>query len=158
VNRRATLAFVAAAPIVVATLGVLWFAWHEVAGETPWSIGRPRNVAEAAGLGVGSEILRLLRDGQDPHRVWPVHRDVISSAVTRVTAPEAAVWSHKAQVMDLLERQGVLSRPDVRQHVLCLARDLQVGEIVDYLEGKGPAAPCVPGEALASVRARQPVQ
>ncbi len=152
--RRLMLAVVAAVPIAVVTLGVLRFAVYESAGETPWSLGPPRNIAEAAGLGVGSEILRMLREGQDPHRVWPVRREVISSTITRVTAIEAAVWSRKAQVIELLDREGVLADPSARQRVFCLSRDLPVDEISDYLTKAGPLAPCTPGQVLESVLAR----
>lgn len=142
-----------AIPPVVATAWVLWFGLNELRGETPYSLGDPRNVAEAAGLANGSELLRLLRAGQDPRRVWDVRPEVISSTVTHVTAIEAAVWSRKAQVIELLDREGALADPGDRQRALCLARDLPVDEVVAYLTPT-TTAECAPNATVEAVLAR----
>ena len=66
------LGLAAAAPIVLVTVGVLVFAGLDAAGRTPWSSGPLRNIAEAAGRGEASEVIRMLREGQDPNAVWTV--------------------------------------------------------------------------------------
>jgi hypothetical protein len=130
----------------------------ELRGETPFSYGPVRNIAEAAAMGHASEVLRFLGDGQDPNKVWPVRRDIISSTITRVTALEAAIWSRRVQLIELLDRQGAID-DESRRHLTCLANDLEspVEEIVRYLAPQGPLN-CPPGQAIAAVleRSRQP--
>ena len=66
-NRLPTLvACAVAAPLVVVTVGMLAFAAAELSGRTPLAYDRPRNVAEAAGMANGSEVLRFLRAGEGP--------------------------------------------------------------------------------------------
>lgn len=153
--RRALPLWLAALPPVLATAGIVWFSLSELAGRTPLSSGAPANIAEAAGLGSGAEVMRMLREGQDPRAVLPLSRETISSTVTRASAIEAAVWSRKVQVVDLLDREGALADPEQRHHVLCLARDVGVDEIVVYLAKTDPA-PCEEGRAVAAVLARSP--
>ena len=121
------------------------------------SLGPPLNIAEAAALGSGPEILRFLRDGQDPGVVWQVRPEIISSTVKHATALEAAVWSRRVQVVELLDRRGRLPGGDVWRRVYCLASDLEVDEILEYLREKGTAE-CEAGQTLDSVlaRSRQP--
>jgi hypothetical protein len=150
---RSLLLWLAALPPALATVGVLWFSGSELAGRTPFSFGPPVNIAEAAGLGSGAEVLRLLRAGEDPSLVLPIRREIISSTVTKASAVEAAVWSRKVQLVELLVREGALTDPQQRHHVLCLSRDVGVGEIVEYL-GKTDSAPCEDGSTQAAVQAR----
>jgi hypothetical protein len=155
--RRWILGVAATAPIVAVTIGVLVFAAIEAGGRTPWSPGPLRNIAEAAGTGEASEVIRMLREAQDPNALWTVRPEIISSSVTRVTALEAAVWSRRAQQMELLDREGAIKDADTRRYLACLAADLRVDEIVEYLS---PAAPpeCLPGETLKGVQARSAPQ
>ena len=69
------------APLGVATLGVLTVAAGEHAGATPFAGLVPRNSAEAAGLGRAAELLRFLKEGQDPRAVYPVRPEILSSAI-----------------------------------------------------------------------------
>jgi len=154
VGARSTLVlWLAVMPPVLATAGVVWFSLAEIAGRTPFSSGPPANIAEAAGLGSGAEVLRLLREGHNPTVVLSLSRDVISTTVTRASAVEAAVWSRRVQLVELLDREGVLADPVQRHTVLCLARDVGVDEIVEYL-ARTDAAPCEDGRTLAAVQAR----
>ena len=146
-------ALAAAGPVVLATLLVSAFSGLDLAGHTPLSIGPARNIAEAAALGQASEVLRRLRFGEDPNRVWPVRKEIISSTITRVTALEAALYSSKSQLVELLDRQGAIVGEEGRRHLTCLASDLGVTDVVQYLSRKQPAH-CTPGEALAVVRHR----
>jgi len=145
----------ACAPVVVVTVAMLVFAGREMTGDTPSSWGPMRNVAEAAGTGQASEILRLLREGQDPRQVWPVRPEIISSAITRVTALEAAVWSRRGQEMELLDRAGAIHDAALRQELACLAADISAQEVVEYLS-PGKAPQCEAGATMARVLARTP--
>jgi hypothetical protein len=146
------LAAIVAVPVALATIAVLVFSVLDSRGEPPLSDGPARNVAEAAALGQASEVLRFLRAGQDPHRVWPVRRDIVSSTITQVTALEAAVWSRRVELIELLDREGAIGDRGSRRHMGCLASDLPsaVEEIVEYLSKDAPLD-CPRGEALAAV-------
>jgi hypothetical protein len=154
-RRTAMLGVLAAAPAVLATAAVLVFAVRELSGKTPLSYGRPINVAEAAGSGQPSEVLRLLRAGWDPAQVWPVRPEIISSAVTRATGLEAAVWGGRQPLVELLDRRGFIHDAATRHHLACLAKDIAREEIAAYLS-PGGAPSCEPGAALAQVKARSP--
>ena len=147
------LALAVSAPVLVATLAVLVFSALELAGHTPSSIGPARNIAEATALGMASEALRMLGAGEDPNRVLPVRREVISSTITQVTALEGAVWSRRGQMIELLDRHGAIVDEHTRRHLTCLAADLPVQEIVDYLS-PGRAPDCAHGEAIEIVLER----
>jgi len=147
------LAVGVAAPIVLATIAVLAFSGLEIAGHTPSAIGPPRNIAEAVGMGSPSEVLRLLDFGEDPNRVLPVRREIISSAITRVTALEAAVWSHHREMMELLDHRRAIVDADTRRHLICLTKDVGDADILAYLSG-GREVECEHGRALALVEER----
>ena len=151
-RRASVLGVMAAAPAVLATLAVLAFAAREMSGTTPLSYGPPRNVAEAAGAGQVSEVLRFLRDGEDPSRFWPVRPEIISSTVTRPTGLEAALWGGR-QLIELLDRRGLIQNAETRQHLACLAKDIGNEDLVAYLS-PGGAPPCEYGAAFASLKAR----
>jgi hypothetical protein len=150
---RFLVLWIAIVPPAFATAGIVWFSLADILGRTPFSSGPPANIAEAAGLGSGAEVMRLLRERQNPHAILSLSPDVISSTVTQASAVEAAVWSRRAQLVELLDREGALTDPAERHNLLCLARDVRVDEIVAYL-AKTDSAPCEEGRALAAVQAR----
>ena len=150
--RATVLAVMTAAPAALATLAVLVFAAREVSGTTPLSFGPPRNLAEAAGAGQVSEVLRFLREGEDPSRFWPVRPEIISPAVTRPTGLEAALWGGR-RLVELLDRRGFIRNADTRQHLACLAKDIGNADLVAYLSPGGDP-PCEYGAAYASLKAR----
>jgi hypothetical protein len=104
-------------------------------------------------MGRLSEVARFLSVGEDPNRIVIVRPHVISSSVTRVTALEAAVWHRSAAQMALFDRAGVVISPEVRHHLMCLAADLRVEEIVRYYAADR-APDCVPEQALSMITAR----
>jgi len=156
-TRAAIVRVCAVLPVAVATLGIAEFSLLELGGVTLWSRGRPQNLAEAAGLGLGPEMLRFLRAGEDPAQVRSIRPEVISSTVTRASALEAAVWSGKGQVVELLQREGAIASPGRRRHAYCLAVDLDRQEIVAVLAKNG-AFECERGRTAEEVlaRSRQP--
>lgn len=141
------------APVSAATLVILMVAAGECAGAAPFAGLVPRNSAEAAGLGRAAELLRFLRDGQDPHAVYPVRPEILSSAILRATTVEAAMWSRQVEMIKLLEREGVIDGNEERQALACLAADLKIDDVVEHLSPDG-AHGCEPGQALARVTAR----
>ena len=153
---RGTIIGVALAlPICVVVLYLSAIAAVERAGSTFLAGRAPANIAEAAATARADLVVRFLRDGQDPLRVYPVHPDVISSTIRHVTALEAAVWSHQLPLMQVLEREGAIQDAAQRREIACLAADLEISEMVDYLSPGGPPD-CVSREAYARVQARTP--
>ncbi|HEY7185526.1 MAG TPA: hypothetical protein VH436_03205 [Vicinamibacterales bacterium] len=148
------LAIGVAAPAVLATMAVLAFTALEIAGRTPSALGPPRNIAEAAGMGAASEVLRLLDYGEDPNRVLPVRREIISSAITKVTALEAAIWSHHREMIELLDRRGAIVDSATRRYLICLTRDIGDDDILAYLSKGESSVDCVHSAALAAVEKR----
>ena len=150
--RTAVLAVMAAAPAVIATLGLLVFAARELSGSTPLSYGPVRNVAEAAGSGQVAEVLRFLRAGDNPAQFWPVRPEIISGTVTRPTGLEAALWGG-LQLVELLDRRGYLRDDATRQDLACLANDLDKQDLVAYLSPAGTPL-CEYGAAYARIKDR----
>jgi hypothetical protein len=145
---------VLAVPPVVGTFILLAFAVAETRGAYPFSYTPPANVAEAAGMGLASEVLRYIRAGQDPRNIYDVRPDIISSSITKVTALEAAVWSRRTRLIELLEGEGALDE-DSRQHLTCLAEDIGADELVGALAADR-RAPCIAGAAAGVIEARSP--
>ena len=140
-----------ALPAAAATVAVAAFAVFEAAGNQSITMA-PVNIAEAAGLANASEVLRLLRSGSDPARVMPARPEIISSAVPHITALEAAVWSRHVELVHMLDDEGVIVG-DERRRLACLAADLQVGDIVEYLSPEAPPD-CVAGQVEQEIRGR----
>lgn len=137
------------APICAATACVLLVALAERAGATPFSGLVPQNSAEAAGWGRASDMLRFLRDGEDPRRVQAVRPEIISSAIPRASTLEASMWSRQVELVQLLD-QAVAFDDKERAELACLAADLEIDDVVEYLAPEGVAY-CEPGAALKRV-------
>lgn len=144
---------VAVVPVLAATLLPAAYAVAEWRGQPPLAYPPPRNVAEAAGMGLEADMLRMLREGQDPARPLPVGPHVISSEITRVSALEAAVWTRRVQLVRLLQREGLLESAVTRQHVACVATAIGAGDIVDYLFPHGLTG-CDPVRTVEIVQSR----
>ena len=140
-----------ALPPMAAVAAVALFAVLEAAGNRSITMA-PANIAEAAGLANASEVLRLLRSGEDVSVVMPARPEIISSAIPRISALEAAVWSRHVELVHMLDARGVILG-DERRRLACLAADLQIGDIVEYLSPKVPPA-CEPGQVEQEIRSR----
>jgi hypothetical protein len=140
-------------PAVAAMVLLAFFAVAEMSGWTPLSYEPPANIAEAAGMAMESELLRFLRQGQDPSAVYEVRPDIISSSITRVTALEAAIWSRRVRMIDILEREGAIGSDETRRHLVCLAEDIRADELAEQLAPEG-AHDCAAGHASRYVEAR----
>jgi hypothetical protein len=147
------IALALVAPIAAATAGILSVVAGERHGASPFAGLVPRNSAEAAGLGRAAELLRFLRNGQDPHAEYPVRPEILSSAILRATTVEAAMWSRQLELIELLEREGAIDGNEEREALACLAADLQIDDVVQHLAPAGVSG-CEPGQAIARVAAR----
>jgi hypothetical protein len=146
------VALAVAGPVLAAMLLVGGFVVSELSGHTPFAYGAPRNAAEAAGMGMGPEVVRFLRQGGDPLAVVEVRPDIISAAITRVTAGEAAVWSRRTRLVALVESLGGIPDAATRAHLACLAADIRVADVEQMLAPGG--ATCPPGDTVRTIEAR----
>lgn len=150
-DNRLVIACAAAAPLCVVTIYLVAVSLAEAGGGSLLAARAPANLAEAAASGRADLVVRLLRQGQRADAVYDVHPDVISSAVRRATALEAAIWSRQLELVELLEREGAIPQTE-RRALACLAGDLGVDDVAEYLGPVDPA--CVPDEAFNAVVAR----
>jgi hypothetical protein len=151
--RATAVMFFLVAPFLAATALVWVYSVSELAGRTLFVYNAPRNIAEAAGRGSSSEVLRFLKLGQDPRVVMPVGPEVISSSITRVTALEAAIWSRRIRLMRVLQREGHFADPAVRAYLICLAVDIKAQEIQQFLSPNS-SDPCQPNATVRAIAAR----
>lgn len=150
---RLALAAALLAPLCVAAAGIVWVAVGERTGASPFAGLEARNGAEAAALGRAGDLLRFLQRGEDPHDVYAVRPEVMSSAILRATTLEAAMWSRQLEMIQLLDREGTIDTDRERRALACLAADLKIEDVVDYLAPEG-IDDCEPGQALERVVAR----
>jgi hypothetical protein len=151
-NLRLACTLALLVPICAATAGMLRVALGERAGLATFEDLAPRNSAEAAGWGRAGDVLRFLRSGEDLRREYAVRPEVISSAVRRATTLEASIWSRQLELVQLLDQVAVFDAEE-RASLACLAADLKVDDVVEYLAPDGIGY-CEPGRALERVLAR----
>ena len=146
------LAIAALAPVCAALVPVAAFIGSEMRGSTLLSYAPPANVAEAAALGLGSEVRRFMVAGEDPRAVYPVRPDAISTAITRATGLEAAVWGRSQRMVRMFDRMGLIDQA-ARRHLVCLAADVRSEDVRETLASSETPA-CEPGAAYELVRER----
>lgn len=139
-------------PVCSATASMLLVALGERAGAAPFGGLAPQNSAEAAGWGRAGDVLRFLRSGEDPRHVYPVRPEIISSAVRRATTLEASMWSRQVELIRLLDQVAAFDEGE-RAALACLAADLKIDDVVEYLAPDG-IGHCESGRALERVLAR----
>lgn len=142
---------------MLVTAGLLAVAAGERIVPALFDTYRSRNTAEAAAAGDAAEVLRRLQaqGGEDPRRIYDVRPQFISSSVQRATVLEAAMWSRRIQMFIMLERAGLIADAATRRELVCLAKDLSLDDVADYLSKKD-APTCEPEQALKRVQARTP--
>lgn len=142
-----------AAPVLAGTLALGVLAVGERVEPGGGTGLAPENLAEAAGMGNAAEVVRRLRLGENPGRVYVTREFVISPQITRVTTVEAALWSRRLEMIQLLDAEGAIVDGRTRRELACLAADLDLPEIADYLGG-GSMPACVPMTAMERLVAR----
>ena len=151
-SRRLCVIAALALPLTIGTVVTAFIAAAEQTGAAPFARIVPRNSAEAAGMGYAADVIRLLESGEDPTRIQPVRPQVISSSVLHATTAEAAVWSRQLELVQVLDARGAIT-PAERPALACLAADLRIEDVVEYL-APGGVQGCVPGKAVEAMQAR----
>lgn len=142
----------AALPATAATLAILGFAALETGGKPPLSV-HPQNLSEAAALGSAAETVRRLSLGDSPYRIEAVRSELIASQVMHVTPLEAAVYSRRLELIQLLDSRGLLADDPLRRTLACLAADIGAADIAEHL-ARGRALDCEAGTTHLRIRAR----
>jgi hypothetical protein len=143
-----------AVPIMTASAAVLTVALTDGVSLAPGSSARPRNIAEAAVMGRAAEVVRFLRAGETPTKIYEVRGGVVGP-VRFVTAFEGAVWSGRAEMIRLLERESAALDAAARRHLTCLSLDVEQPHLAEYMTPISPPA-CESGRSLALLTARTP--
>lgn len=111
-----------------------------LAGHDRFWVTQPLTLPEAAALKDDAEVLWAIRRGVDPNARALVRAGVISDRERLLTPAEAAVASRRVQMLHFLVQQGARMDADTRRSLLCFARRVEAGEIVEYLELEPGAA------------------
>jgi hypothetical protein len=139
-------------PLVLAMILLAWAIVAERLG-VPTDDRQPLNIAEAAGFANAADVVRRLRMGEDPGRVYPLRAHVVSSSVRRATALEAALFTRRIELVRLFDQEGVAIEPETRAALSCLAADLELEVIANYLS-KNSSVNCEKNAALERLTAR----
>jgi hypothetical protein len=112
-------------------------------GYYPFGAPADLTLSEAAALRDNLEMTRQLRHGADPNRRASVRRDIVRSTPLEMTPLESAVAIRRAEVMELLVRNG--ARIDATNYPVlrCFAERENAGDVLAYLQQAVPAAPPV---------------
>jgi hypothetical protein len=79
---------------------------------------------------------------------------VLSTTIAFATAFEASIWSRDVELVRLFDREGAPLDDETRADLACLASDLGVENVRDYLAGDRPGT-CQKNAALQRVEARR---
>jgi hypothetical protein len=131
-----------AVPVVGAILATALFVLAEVVGLRPLQHA-PLTVSEAAAVGDGPALVRLLYTGHSPHARYAVGVDLLRPLVPGALMPiEAAVLGNQPAMVAVLERWGVPIDDSLRAHLVCLADRAAAGAAAEALTRGRPDAAC----------------
>jgi hypothetical protein len=100
-----------AAPAIVLCIVLVACLALATAGAHPFWQWQPLTLSEAAALRDAGEVARLLREGQDPNRAYPVRADLLSSRGAELTPMQAALAARRPEIVQLLVAAGVPPPP-----------------------------------------------
>ena len=108
-------------------------------GYRPFTAPADLTLSEVAAVRDELELTRQLRSGADPNARYAVRADVIRSTPLTMTPLEAAVAIRRADVMELLVRNGAVINANNYPALRCLAERQNAGDAIAYLERAYPA-------------------
>ena len=149
-SRAWRVAFVVAAvaPAVVLVcveFGVL--VWASVAGHPRWP-DEHLNLSEAAATRDTAEMVRLIDGGHDPNGHYPVRPGLVdNNAEVHITPLEAAIAIRRAELVDLLFKDGVRLTADEWARLRCVAAMSDDEELIAAVDkgGSGQRDPSCTG-------------
>lgn len=104
----------AAPGIALASLLLVGLALASVDQHPLWRF-EPLNPSEAAALRDAGELGKLLQQGLDPNRAYPIRAGVFSSEPVIMTPIEAAITANRPEIVDMLIESGAILEPDLNQ-------------------------------------------
>ena len=104
----------AAPGIALASLLLVGLALASVDQHPLWRF-EPLNPSEAAALRDAGELGKLLQQGLDPNRAYPIRAGVFSSEPVIMTPIEAAIAANRPEIVDMLIESGAILEPDLNQ-------------------------------------------
>ena len=98
-----------------------------------WS-DRPINVSEAAATRDRATMIRLIDEGSDPTKAYPVPPGIVSARLQYLTPLEAAIAARRSEVVDLLLWRMEIRDDSVLTRAWCLARHTKADDVVRTVE------------------------
>jgi hypothetical protein len=126
-----------AALLGVMTAGMLLRA---VFGSHPLWHAEPINLSEAAALRDQATVVQLIRRGEDPYRRREVRADLLFNDRAELTAPEAAIASGRAEVMEAILFSAGRPAPAEWNRLRCLSGLQETEDIDEVLDRYKPDA------------------
>ena len=127
-------AWAAVGPLLLPFAATLWIIVGWAIGTDPFWPTPVLNVAEAAAVRDHAEVVRLIQQGEDPNRRWPVRIDLLDSQAHMMTPLEAAIEIRRLELVQLLIKHGAQVTPENRPSLVDRAKDGGATDIVEFLE------------------------
>jgi hypothetical protein len=133
---RIAVALACTPAVVVALVG----AWGVVANPAGGWVWPPDdvNVSEAVATRNYAELVRLLENGADPTRPYPVQASLLTSRPVVATPVEAAVMARNAGMLGLLIDKGAVITPAMAGRLKCLNADYPDQDVRAMLDRVAP--------------------
>lgn len=122
-------------PLLVPVCLAAYVAAGWVSGHVPFWTVPDLTLSEAVLVRDGAESLRLIRNGRDPNRAWPVRADLSETGRDDVMTPlEAAVAIRRVELVRLLLAQGAVVTSAERSALIDRAQRGGGRDVAEYLE------------------------
>jgi hypothetical protein len=128
----------AAAPVAAVAITTAAMLAMAAAGRHPlWHV-QMITLSEAAASRDVATVVWLIERGRDPNHRYPVRRGILNGDVPAAMTPiEAAVEARRADVVDLLLRNGARLDEAQRVALACRAKRRGDEDLIRYFEARG---------------------
>src|ERR671919_925584 len=94
------------APHVVVFAAAVWLMFGWAIDRDPFWPAEALTLSEAAAVRDHAEVVRLIEEGHDPNRKWPVRAGLLDGDAHMMGPLEAAVRIRRLSLVELLMRSG----------------------------------------------------
>ena len=105
-SRTGIVALAAGLPFAAVALATIVSLALAPAGAHPFWPVEPLTLSEAAAMRDGGEVARLLAEGHDPNRAYPIREGFLLSRATAMTPVQAAQLADRPEIVALLVYAG----------------------------------------------------
>jgi hypothetical protein len=134
------LAVATAAPATLLGIMTAGMLLRAVFGSHPLWHAEPINLSEAAALRDQATVVQLIRRGEDPYQRREVRADLLFNDRAELTAPEAAIASGRAEVMEAILLSAARPAPAEWHRLRCLSKLQETEDIDEVLDRYKPDA------------------